>query len=130
MSSNKPPKKKVVVTTKKKTEQKTSPKAQSTGGKKKITPTKSTRQTKSGGGQSKSRAAVASQEMVFNSQNFLYMGVGILLIIIGFVLMSGGQMPSPDVWDENIIYGFRRTVLAPIFILAGLVVEIYAIFKK
>ncbi|MEL7121918.1 MAG: DUF3098 domain-containing protein [Bacteroidota bacterium] len=128
MSSNKPPKKKVVVSTKKKTEQKA--KAQTTGGKKKIAPTKSTRQTKSGGGQTKSRTAVASQEMVFNNQNFLYMGVGILLIIIGFVLMSGGQMPSPDVWDENIIYGFRRTVLAPIFILAGLVVEIYAIFKK
>ena len=58
------------------------------------------------------------------------MGLGILLMLIGFVFMAGGSMPSPDVWDESIIYGFRRTVLAPILILGGLVVQIYAIFKK
>jgi hypothetical protein len=39
-------------------------------------------------------------------------------------------MPSPDVWDDSIIYSFRRTVLAPIVIIIGLVVEIFAIFKK
>jgi hypothetical protein len=58
------------------------------------------------------------------------MGGGVLLIALGLVLMLGGAMPSPDVWDESIIYSFRRTVLAPIFILAGLGVEIYAIFKR
>jgi hypothetical protein len=49
---------------------------------------------------------------------------------IGFVLMAGGSMPSPDVWDESIIYSSTRTVIAPIFILSGLIVQIYAIFKK
>ena len=44
--------------------------------------------------------------------------------------MVGGAMPSPDVWDENLIYGFRRTVLAPFIILVGFVIEVYAIFKK
>jgi len=39
-------------------------------------------------------------------------------------------MPSPDVWEPQRIYSFRRTVLAPIFILAGLGTEIYAIFKR
>jgi hypothetical protein len=39
-------------------------------------------------------------------------------------------MPSPDVWDDNIIYSFRRVTLAPILILAGLAVEVVAIFKK
>jgi hypothetical protein len=39
-------------------------------------------------------------------------------------------MPSPDEWEPERIYSFRRTVLAPIVILAGLAVEIYAIFKK
>ncbi|MBK8504881.1 MAG: DUF3098 domain-containing protein [Saprospiraceae bacterium] len=58
------------------------------------------------------------------------MGAGAGLIFLGMLLMLGGSMPSPDVWDDSIIYSFRRTVLAPIVILAGLVVEIYAIFKR
>ena len=58
------------------------------------------------------------------------MGIGFALVLVGMILMSGGQMPSADVWDEDIIYSFRRTVLAPIVILAGLAVEVYAIFKK
>ena len=58
------------------------------------------------------------------------MGIGFGLIALGMLLMSGGAMPSPDVWDESIIYSFRRTVLAPFLMLAGLVVEVYAIFKK
>ena len=60
----------------------------------------------------------------------MWMSIGAGLIALGLVLMSGGHMPSPDVWEPERIYGFRRTVLAPLVILAGLGVEIYAIFKK
>jgi hypothetical protein len=67
--------------------------------------------------------------MLFKRHNYLYMLIGVGLIALGMLLMMGGSMPSPDVWDENIIYSFRRTVLAPIVIIAGLAVEIYAIFK-
>ena len=66
----------------------------------------------------------------FGRDNYLWMGVGFVLVLIGMLLMSGGAMPSPDVWDESLIYSSRRTVLAPIVILAGLAVEVYAIFKK
>jgi len=45
------------------------------------------------------------------------------------VLMMGGGMPTPDMWDDNIIYSHRRITLAPILILIGLGVEVYAIFK-
>ena len=69
-------------------------------------------------------------ELVFNKQNYLWMGVGVGLIALGLLLMVGGAMPSPDVWDDSLIYSWRRTVLAPFLILLGLVVEIYAIFKK
>jgi hypothetical protein len=58
------------------------------------------------------------------------MGGGVLLVAIGLVLMSGGKMPSPDVWDESIIYSPVRMVIAPIFILAGLIVDVFAIFRK
>lgn len=91
-------------------------------------------QTSSGPSKAKSsRASVSaprSVEFTLNAENFKWMGIGILLIVVGMILMSGGSMPSPDVWDENIIYGFRRTVLAPILILAGLGMQIFGIFKK
>ena len=82
----------------------------------------------------RSAAAAASkarqpEEMMFNRENYIYMLAGVGLILVGLALMSGGKMPSPDVWDENLIYGFRRTVLAPFVILAGLGLEVYAIFK-
>jgi hypothetical protein len=44
--------------------------------------------------------------------------------------MMGGSQPNPNEWDESIIYSPRIMVVAPILILAGLIVEIYAIFKK
>ena len=102
-------KKKVVVTTQKK--------------KTKIKPTASRR--KSGDNQPKKQT-----EMVFSNQNIMWMGIGIGLIALGMILMLGGEMPSPDVWDDSIIYSWRRTVLAPIVILAGLGLQVYAIFKK
>lgn len=68
-------------------------------------------------------------ELTFNKQNYILMGVGFLLIILGMLLMTGGYNTDPNVWDENVIYSFRRITLAPILILAGLIVEVYAIFK-
>ncbi|MCB0685995.1 MAG: DUF3098 domain-containing protein [Saprospiraceae bacterium] len=70
------------------------------------------------------------KELIFKKENYILMGAGAGLILLGLLLMSGGSMPSPDVWDDSIIYSFRRTVLAPVVILAGLVVEIFAIFKR
>jgi len=77
-----------------------------------------------------SGASQNGDNMLFNKTNYYYILGGIGLMVIGFILMSGGQMPSPEVWDESIIYSTRRTLIAPIFILAGLVVQVYAIFKK
>ena len=58
------------------------------------------------------------------------MAIGVGLIALGMILMLGGAMKDPNQWDESIIYSARRTVVAPIFILAGIVTEIYAIIKK
>ncbi|MEL6865714.1 MAG: DUF3098 domain-containing protein [Bacteroidota bacterium] len=69
-------------------------------------------------------------ELIFNRQNYLLMVGGAVLVALGLLLMSGGAMPDPDTWDPDIIYGTRRTVIAPFLILLGLVVEIFAIFKR
>jgi hypothetical protein len=92
-------------------------------GKRKVRPTES-RSTKRS-----SSTAANPADMIFGKQNYILMGVGLALMIIGFMLMSGGEQAA-DAWKPGEIYSFRRTVLAPFVILAGLVVEIFAIFKK
>ncbi|HMG15215.1 MAG TPA: DUF3098 domain-containing protein [Saprospiraceae bacterium] len=70
------------------------------------------------------------EELIFNKSNYVWMGIGVGAILLGLLLMMGGSMPDPNTWDPNIIYSFRRTVLAPFLILVGLGIEVYAIFKK
>lgn len=68
--------------------------------------------------------------LLFTRENYMYIGIGCGLIALGLILMMGGKMQDPNVWDESVIYSARRTVLAPIVILAGLAMQIYAIFKR
>lgn len=68
--------------------------------------------------------------MMYGRQHFILAFVGICLIALGMLLMTGGHMPDSNTWDDSIIYSFRRITLAPIVIIAGLVLEIYVIFKK
>lgn len=79
----------------------------------------------------KSRRGSSSsvKELSFGKSNFQLVILGLVLIALGMILMMGGGMPSPDVWDESRIYSFRRITLAPIVIIAGLIVEIFAIFR-
>jgi Protein of unknown function (DUF3098) len=66
----------------------------------------------------------------FGKSNYTWMLIGAACIIIGMFLMSGGKSPNPDVFNANEVYSFRRITLAPIVIIIGFVIEIYAIFKK
>lgn len=71
-----------------------------------------------------------SSDLIFGKANFKIVGIAVGLIILGMLLMSGGSMKDPSVWDDSVIYSFRRITLAPMVILAGLGVGVYAIFKK
>lgn len=81
-------------------------------------------------GKTEKKEVKEGTEMLFGKKNYQLMLIGILLMALGYILMGGGSMPSSDVWDDEIIYSSRRTLLAPLLILAGIGVEIYAIFKK
>jgi len=86
-------------------------------------------------GQTSQKAKVAatgpkSTVLIFGKENYILMLVGLALIAIGLILMAGGAMPDPNTWDEGQIFSSRRTLVAPIVILLGLVVEIFAIFKN
>lgn len=66
------------------------------------------------------------QTFVFAKKNYILMGVGILLIGLGYLLMAGGGSDDPEVFNPE-IFNFRRMTVAPIVLLAGLVLEVYAI---
>lgn len=55
---------------------------------------------------------------------------GLVLMAIGMFLMAGGKSTDPSVFDKNAVYSSTRITIAPLLILAGLVVEIFAIFRK
>ncbi len=69
-------------------------------------------------------------EILFDKSNYMWMIGGVVLIILGFILMSGGKSPDPNEFLYDEIYSFRRITLAPLLILIGFAVEAYAIMKK
>lgn len=66
---------------------------------------------------------------VFGKENYKFLFIGLGLILLGFILMIGGGSESPDEFNEG-IFNFQRLTLAPILILAGFGVEVYAIMKR
>jgi len=74
--------------------------------------------------------SAGKHDFIYGRQNFILLGIGLGLVLLGLILMGGGAMPDPNTWDPNIIYSFRRITLAPILMVAGFVVVIVGIFKK
>ncbi len=67
---------------------------------------------------------------LFEKDNYMWMGIGVAVIAIGMLVMSGGKNPNPNQFDYKMVYSTTRITIAPILILAGFVIEIYAIFKR
>ena len=61
---------------------------------------------------------------LFRKMNYILMGVGALLLLVGYVCLAGGDVPD-EVFDGE-IFNTRRIVVAPVLIFLGLVVEIVA----
>ena len=69
------------------------------------------------------------QELLFEKINYKILLIGIVVIALGFLLMSGGGSDDPKVFNEA-IFNFRRIRLAPTTVLIGFGITIYAILKK
>ncbi len=65
----------------------------------------------------------------FTKQNYRLLILGIFLITLGFLLMIGGGSDDPTVFSDK-IFNFRRLTLAPVLIIAGYIVEVFAIMKR
>jgi hypothetical protein len=68
-------------------------------------------------------------DFAFTKENYRLMIIGLALMALGFILMIGGGSKDPSDFSPE-IFNFQRITLAPILILAGFVVEIFAIMKK
>lgn len=76
------------------------------------------------------KASLRQQTPLFGKENYRWMLIGLILVALGIVLMVGGKSKDPNVFDPHQVYSFTRITLAPILILGGFAVEIYAIFRK
>lgn len=73
-----------------------------------------------------------SERMALPVRNIKLIVIGFAVLVLGYALMSGGGTDNPEVFSRD-MFSFRRIVLAPVIILAGIVLEIVAtvkIFKK
>lgn len=64
----------------------------------------------------------------FNKVNFILLAVGMLVVILGFVLMSGAGSDEHTFSQE--IFSTRRIVVAPLVCFAGFISIIYAVLRK
>lgn len=69
-----------------------------------------------------------NHEFLFEKVNYKILFIGIAVIVVGFILMSGGASEDPNVFNED-IFNFRRIRLAPTTVLIGFGITIYAILK-
>lgn len=70
-----------------------------------------------------------SQDFLFEKVNYKILLIGIAVIAIGFILMSGGGSEDPNVFNDE-IFNFRRIRLAPTVVLIGFGITIYSILKN
>jgi len=67
---------------------------------------------------------------IFVKENYKWMLAGLVVMAIGMFLMAGGKSNDPKVFDKDAVYSTTRITIAPLLILAGLVIEIFAIFRN
>ncbi|HEY0261437.1 MAG TPA: DUF3098 domain-containing protein [Chitinophagales bacterium] len=67
---------------------------------------------------------------MFNKENYVLMIAGVVVIVIGFLLMLGKNNTDPNHFNAEEIYSFRRITLAPLVVMIGFGIEVFAILKK
>ncbi len=84
-------------------------------------------------GKSTTKAAtvgVPARDFIFDKSNYRIVLLGVGLILLGLFLMAGGKSPDPHVFRYDEIFSFRRVTLAPVLMMIGFCLQIYAIMKK
>ena len=69
------------------------------------------------------------KDFLFNKKRYRLLFISVIIITIGFLLMSGGESNNPEIFS-NEIYNFRRIRLAPLVVILGFTICIITILKK
>lgn len=70
------------------------------------------------------------EDMAFTATNYKLLIIGLAIVVVGYILMSGGGSGDPNVFDEKEIFSDRRITVAPIVVIIGYLFVVYAILKK
>jgi hypothetical protein len=76
-----------------------------------------------------SNSTNAPNQFVFGKENYKWMLIGLAIIFTGYVMMIGGGSEDPNQFSDA-LFNTQRLTVAPVCILLGFVVEIFAIFRK
>ena len=81
------------------------------------------------------KTTVTTKEVIlkhdlFGRENYMWMLIGAAVLALGFFLMSGGKSDNANIFNEKEIYSPVRITIAPLLIIAGFIIEIFAIMKK
>lgn len=68
------------------------------------------------------------KNLAFDKMNYILLAVGMAVVVLGFILMSGGSS-SETAYDPD-IFSVRRIKVAPVVCLLGFVSMIYAVIRK
>lgn len=69
-------------------------------------------------------------QLAFGKQNYQLFAAAFIVVTIGYFLMVGGGSEDPTVFNKEELFSTVRITIAPIVILIGLILGVYAIMKK
>ena len=72
---------------------------------------------------------MSKDAFIFNKKNYTFVIIGLAFVAIGFLLMMGGGSDDPNVFNDE-IFNHRRITWAPLIILIGFGIEVFAIMRK
>jgi len=78
----------------------------------------------------KTTTVTPTSSPLFDKGNYMWMLIGLAVLALGFFLMAGGKSPDPNVFNKDEVYSTTRITIAPMLIIAGFIIEIFAIMKK
>lgn len=72
---------------------------------------------------------MAKRDFAFGKENFILIAVSVVIIALGFILMSGGGSEDPAGFNPE-IFSSRRIVVAPLVTVIGFILMIFGILKN
>jgi hypothetical protein len=76
------------------------------------------------------QTTVKADNNLFAKENYIWMIAGLVVLALGFFLMSGGKSADPKIFNKDEVYSTTRITIAPLLIIIGFILEIVGIMKK